>query len=274
MFPLEQGARTLSKGRRVRQTEYAAMGAFRIGRRIGDRTGPVSRRWRLGFTLLALAAVIGACGRNVAQAPQQAPPAAKAQRLAPPLPLTRQEAFRDLTERHTWTIRYPEGWFSSTTGSGRWIRDDPAGLVSVSLNQTTLQGAYTARTVIPLLLEPLPQRGYSNVQMTAINDLPGSVPGSTAAEVYLTGFHNGVAIRAAWAVEVLDISAQSLWPLSALTIWALEVPPDQIQQKLATLLAILSSARLEIDPNIGDLSWYGKIGQKWADTLGADYSSQ
>lgn len=111
-----------------------------------DLRAAIPLRFTALLVLLALGAGLGACGRNVAQPPAQAPPAAQAQRLAPALPLTRQEAFPDLTERHRWTIRYPEGWLSSTTGSGRWIREDPTGLVSVSLIQTTVQGTYTART--------------------------------------------------------------------------------------------------------------------------------
>lgn len=192
-----------------------------------------------------------------------------------PLPLTQTDRFIDLTERMEWTISYPAGWTSSLPRwsdrgwGGRWIREDAIGLTSASLTFTTVNGAYTSRTILAPLLDAL-RENYADIKVVAVNDLPKPIQGTQAVEVYLSAVHAGTRVLVAWVVETQDLSQYSMWPITAVQIWAIEVPEGQVRQKLPTLLAILGSARIGVGPQeskVGE-TWYGEIAERWMKNLG------
>jgi len=192
--------------------------------------------------------------------------------LQPPLPLALSVNFPDLTERLEWTISFPAGWVSEALTpsglGGRLIKEDPVGLTSASLTFTTLNGAYTPRTALDVLRESLARSGYTEVTVGAVGDLPPPLQGTNAAAVYLTARHAGTPVQAAWVVMTQDFSQYSLWPVTALQLWAIEFPAGRAREKLRTLLAILGSARLsDTGVPVGE-TWYGEIAETWMRELG------
>lgn len=216
---------------------------------------------------LLLALAVAGC-TQAAQVPDVQAPVVPLQQ---PLPLVLSISFPDLTERLEWTISFPAGWTAEAvhpTGlGGRWIKEDPIGLTSASITFTTLNGSYTTRSVLDVVVGSLPRNGYADINVTAVNDLP-PVMGAQALEVYLNALHSGTRIHAAWVVRTVDLTQSGPWPATALELWALEFPAGQAARKLPTLLAILRSARLsDTGIPVGE-TWYGKIAENWMDTLG------
>lgn len=220
------------------------------------------------LTIIFLAILLSGCTQQAGQIPDEMRDIREK-----PLPLTHADTFLDLTERMEWTINYPAGWTSSAVSpsglGGRVIKEDVIGLTSASLTFTTLNGAYSSRTVLDPLLESLRHNGYTDVKVVSVNDLPPPIQGTQAAEVYLSAVHAGTKVQGAWVVVTQDISdPYSGWSATALQLWAIEFPEGQARQKLPTLLAILSSAKLgETGTPVGE-TWYGEIAEKWMKALG------
>lgn len=223
------------------------------------------------LTIIFMAILLSGC----TQAPQQAgqTPNEIQEIRGKSLPLTQTDTFLDLTERMRWTINYPAGWTSSAVSpsglGGRVIKEDAIGLTSASLTFTTLNGAYDPRTVLEPLLDSLRRNGYTDVKVLSVNDLPPPIQGTQAVEVYLSAVHAGTEVQGAWVVVTQDISdPYSGWSATALQLWAIEFPEGQAKEKLPTLLAILSSAKLgEPGTAVGE-TWYGEIAERWMKALG------